>query len=713
MARNDLLALNDEDLEVLSNRGTVKRARREIEENETPFKMSIDDAGNVTFVWDEGFTTVLAVGRVLKDCKCTCPSITLCRHIIRSVIAYQRNYRSMSTGAGAGAGTGACPDAASTDATDVAEPAAAAAEELEDESAVPFVHYTEYWNPGEFTDDEVREFVGPRVWAKSQTVLKQGLIVELSRGFKPFAKFHTMSHTIRFMSPHSMLYTRCDCADEQPCLHVPLAILSFRLLHADESAGIINTSPTKPFEDHELVAEVEDAITALYINGVVRAPQTAMGKLKRCAERCIEREFFWPAEILNEIILEINRYHDRDSRYSAQALVMLIAECLTRLDAIKSDTGEIPVEFVRGFSSDKASAVTKTRLVGLGCGATITRRGTTLTAYIQDLYSGNLITVDKDFTYRPDDQDVPSFSTLGDRPAFKAIGIAQVAKGQFVIKGGSLSSSRKYNPGRAKLEFHYQAYKWEHLRPPLLVDTFEELRSLLSSQFPSYLNSRYSGRNFFVCTVNGAHQAKFNQAEQTIEAVLMDTKGDTADLIFPFLTTCADGADSLLHHLRQAGDAVRFVAGHVHMGRTRLSVIPVSVIFDDGTKRTMAQPWVDRRPGDVTPSSNAQASIDLESWQNRDPLLAHFSTIFEEMGTTLNTGLKFADSQSLSTWQHLGKESESLGFSSLPGLIDEFSKSLAGKQKTANWQAETAVRAAMNVTIMTLIAQEEAQRSAN
>lgn len=710
MIRNDLLALNDEDLEVLSNRGTVKRARREIDENETPFKLAMDDAGNVTIAWDEGFTTVLAVGKVLKDCKCTCPSITLCRHIIRSVIAYQRSYKS----AGAGAGVETASGETDGKADGKADGEAAVAE-IEDETVVPFVHYTEYWNPGEFTDEQVRDFVGARNWQKAQSALSQGLIVELSRGFKPFAKFHTLSHTIRFMSPHSMLYTRCDCADEQPCFHVPLAILSFRLLHAEESAGIINTSPPTPFSDEELVAAVEDAITQLYINGVVRAPQTALGKLKRCVERCQKREFFWPAEILNEIVLEIGRYHDRDSRYSAQALVMLIGECLIRLDCIKSDTGEIPVQFVRGFSSDKASAVTKTRLIGLGCGASITRRGTTLTAYIQDLYSGNLITVDKDFVYRADDQNIPSFASLGERPAFKAIGIAQVAKGQFIIKGGALSSSRKYNPGRAKLEFHYQTYKWEHLRPPLLIDTFEELRTRLASRFPSYLNSRYSGRNFFVCTVNGAHQARFNQCEQTVEAVLIDAKGEPADLIFPFLSTCAGGADALLHHLKHSGGAVRFVAGHVHMGRTRLSVIPVSVIFDDGSKRTMSQPWVDGRPDEVTATTTApSAGIDyFDSWQNRDPLLAHFSTIFEEMGATLNNGLKFADSQTIATWRHLGNESESLGFSSLPEKVDEFAKALSGKLTIANWQPEAAVRAAMNVTILTLMAQDEALRSAN
>lgn len=699
MLRRDLLALTNEDLAVLSNRGTMKRALRELENNETPYEMSIDSAGTINIQWEEGVTTVLAADKVLKDCQCTCPTAGLCRHIIRGVLAYQREVH------GDGGKDG---DNGDDRATAVSEDTPATALYV---VPPPYV-VPETWNPGEITDDIAKAFVGPRVWAKAQDLLNEGQIVELSRGQKPFAKFHSLTHSIRYIVPHDIRYTRCDCADTQRCVHVALGILAFRKLAPEQTAGIINTSTPAPFVDDNLVAEIEDAISGLYISGVARAPQAALGKLKRCVEKCTAKLYFWPAEILNEVILEIGRYLERDSRYSSLGMAMLIAECMARLDAIKSNTGDIPIEFVRGFSSDKASSVNRTRLVGLGCGATITRRGTTLTAYIQDAHSGNLITVKKDFVHRADDEELPRFSTLGEKSAFKAVGIAQLAKGQLLIQGGNLSSSRRYDPGRAKLTFNHQSYQWENLRPPLCVDSFEELRSILSSQYPSYLSSRYSGRNFFVCTVNGARGASFNEAEQTVEATLYDCAGDEAELVFPFLSTCADGADALLHHLQHSGGAVRFIAGHVQIGRSGLTIVPVSLVFDDGQKRTMVQPWVDRRPGDVAPSAHA-ASSDLEGWQKRDILMAHFTRIFEEMGATITTGLQNADSQTLATWNHLEKESESLGFSQLPELIQAFAKQLQLKQSRTAWQPHDAFLAAINVTILTLIAQEEALRSPN
>lgn len=119
----------------------------------------------------------------------------------------------------------------------------------------------------------------------------------------------------------------------------------------------------------------------------------------------------------------------------------------------------------------------------------------------------------------------------------------------------------------------------------------------------------------------------------------------------------------MLHHLETSGEALRYVAGHVQVGRGGLTIVPVSLIFDDGRKRTMVQPWVDRRPGDVAKTSAAETDpTEYENWQRGDIILAHFSRIFEEMGTALNNGLQFADSQTVATWTHVRSESESLGF---------------------------------------------------
>lgn len=53
----------------------------------------------------------------------------------------------------------------------------------------------------------------------------------------------------------------------------------------------------------------------------------------------------------------------------------------------------------------------------------------------------------------------------------------------------------------------------------------------------------------------------------------------------------------------------------------------------------------------------------------------------------------------------------SLLASELPDLIQTFVKELERKQFDASWQPNAALSAALNVTILTLIAQEEVLRS--
>lgn len=61
--------------------------------------------------------------------------------------------------------------------------------------------------------------------------------------------------------------------------------------------------------------------------------------------------------------------------------------------------------------------------------------------------------------------------------------MATIAKGQLTIQGGKLTSSRAYDPARAKISFKPQHYQWEKLRPPVCVDSFAELRAVLNARF--------------------------------------------------------------------------------------------------------------------------------------------------------------------------------------------------------------------------------------
>src|SRR5437868_1806578 len=96
MPRTDLLALTPDDVTALTNRGTANRARRDVYENLFTFQLAETDAGEVTFVWSDGPRCTFPAGKTAREGACSCPATALCRHLMRSVFAYQAHHRQLA-----------------------------------------------------------------------------------------------------------------------------------------------------------------------------------------------------------------------------------------------------------------------------------------------------------------------------------------------------------------------------------------------------------------------------------------------------------------------------------------------------------------------------------------------------------------------------------------------------------------------------------------
>src|SRR5262249_15179843 len=142
---------------------------------------------------------------VLRDGRCSCSATELCRHLVRSVLAYQQQSVPAST-----------------------SPAPPTA-----------------WNPGTITDDDLARHFKKPVLDKARAIFKQGLLVELVLGSKPTARFHQFAHTLRFQVPGDVRYVHCDCAEEPTCIHAALAVWAFRELPAGCEAAVVSTQRDK------------------------------------------------------------------------------------------------------------------------------------------------------------------------------------------------------------------------------------------------------------------------------------------------------------------------------------------------------------------------------------------------------------------------------------------------------------------------------------
>jgi hypothetical protein len=81
MPRPDLLVLSPDDLAVLTNRGTVKRAQRELESGEVTGELTESSEGEIVARWSDGVECRLPAGKVMGEGRCTCAATELCRHL--------------------------------------------------------------------------------------------------------------------------------------------------------------------------------------------------------------------------------------------------------------------------------------------------------------------------------------------------------------------------------------------------------------------------------------------------------------------------------------------------------------------------------------------------------------------------------------------------------------------------------------------------------
>ncbi|MCP4653907.1 MAG: hypothetical protein GY856_00670, partial [bacterium] len=232
--RPDLLALGPDDLAALANRGTVKRATREL--GRYDYEITEDDDG-VTVRWSDDVSCVLPAGKSLAEATCSCRATGLCRHLIRSVLACQ------------------------------------AVVDDEDDVDVAADVGVDFWDPGAISDAALAALFPRATLTRLRSSFEREALVELVRSARPTARFLLRSATVRFLVAGDPRYTVCNCAEEAPCRHVPLAVWAFRRLPEAESGALVEVGAGLP-APADLLDEIERLLldlTELGISGTARA----------------------------------------------------------------------------------------------------------------------------------------------------------------------------------------------------------------------------------------------------------------------------------------------------------------------------------------------------------------------------------------------------------------------------------------------------------
>jgi hypothetical protein len=696
MPRPDLLALTPDDLAVLTNRGIVKRAQKDLDESVASAEWSEGPAGNLAVRWSDGFACDLPAGRPLAEARCTCPTGFLCRHLVRTVLAYQRRTGDLAPG----------PPPRTTEAGWVApstdQPPAAA----------PTAHGP--WDPGTISDEALAAHYNRGEMRKARLTLDEGVLVELVRGRKPTALFHREACTLRFLVPGDPRYTHCDCADQPPCRHVPLAVWAFQRLPADREAGVVSTQTTRTPPPTDLLDAVESAVRELAEHGAAGTIAAWRDRVVRLEARCRSAELVWPAEVLGEVAEECRRYAERDARFAPEQLARLVGELLARCDAIRADTGALPLPLVRGSSNDRVQELENIGYTGLGCGARFVRGGVRISTYLQEIESGNVAVFEREFPQPADKPPRPLAELAQSRVAhrvthtFAALAISRARCAKVRRQASHRLEVVNVQSGLQPLTVSPQDFRWETLRPPVLAEEFAEARARLGALPPACLRPRRVGEDFHVLAVTAAEPPAFDPVTQTVRSVLRDAAGDVAFLEHPYTTAGRQGAEALMARLSADGASLRFVSGEVRGTARGLVVHPVCLVFQGPSGRTALQPWVESFHG--TPAGGPLPAEAAAAPQ--DPVTGYLNRLAHALGELYLLGLMHADPPLVRAWRELARQAEALGSARLAALVGELADELEGRTRELHWEAGPALGAVLRLTVAGRLAQDLAASAA-
>jgi hypothetical protein len=327
-----------------------------------------------------------------------------------------------------------------------------------------------------------------------------------------------------------------------------------------------------------------------------------------------------------------------------------------------------------------------------------------LSAFLQDSDTGSVVAVSKDFpeANREPDQPLRSYGELGHASAVKNTSFALLGAGQLLIRGGKRLASGLLLIGRAEGSVSPQAFAWEKLHAPALVEDFNELNARLAALPPSSLRPRRVAEDFHACPVTAAEAAHFDMATQSVRAVLRDPHGKSALLVHPYTCRGQAGAELLLGALTTKGAKLRFVSGPVRRSGAELLLEPVCLVFEEDGKRTALQPWIEQR------TTEADEAHRQAARPHTDPLSDYLLEMQAALGALFVLGLQRSDAPTAQRWRQLQRQSESLGFGKLAGQVEVLADALEQKQHTLHWRRQTAAQPLLRLAVLARMVQDVA-----
>lgn len=314
-----LNGVDDNYLTALSNKGILKRSYKDLETAEISAEYT-DNSAEVT-VSDEKCTITVP----LAESKCTCPSRSICRHIITSILWLKNNLIEKDN------------NQQQSENTDTK-----ISEELKNELS-------------SFPLQEIQKAMKKQYYSEFVYNAEKGILPETEETSVISVKFPKEDITVRIISP--LENSACTCHSQGLCRHKAAAILAWQLKHKIITPEVLMTKvePTNRIDVSKVHSVAETVKTFLFdilSNGLVRLSDDISERAEYASTMCHNARLADCERIMREIGTRIQSYIDHKADFNIDTLFSLIMDCIMLLEKIvKTDDQKLLSSYLGEFKS--------------------------------------------------------------------------------------------------------------------------------------------------------------------------------------------------------------------------------------------------------------------------------------------------------------------------------------------------------------------------
>lgn len=306
---------DDDYLIGLSNKGILKRAYKDLEESE----ISADYNGDTAEVSIAGENVTVSVP--LGNSKCSCPSRSVCRHIIASILWLKRQNSSSDIGSE--------KSTASQESEDVQEKKELSAEFIAEISSFPLkalqkAMKKQYYNSFVFNAEK-------------------GILPEIEETSILAVKIPNENINVRLVFP--LEYSTCTCHSKELCRHKAAAILTWQIKHKIVTAESIKINEEAVFhldikKIHDTIKTVKSFLVDILSGGLVRVPDDITERAEAMAVLCHNSRLANSERLMRETGNRLQGYIKHTPEFRSDILFSLILDNILLADKILSTEDE-------------------------------------------------------------------------------------------------------------------------------------------------------------------------------------------------------------------------------------------------------------------------------------------------------------------------------------------------------------------------------------